>query len=231
MGMTGVMFARVAGRIKAILWRRPDSAQVTAWVLGLMFCLPFLSYHHRFPLTTFYGEWIAALLGMSSFLYLLRRQCWEPFLLPRVALMPLLLICVLLVQLFGGMLNYPEQGILASAYLLWAMFLMVVAGQVGRRLGFDRLVVVLAWSLVIGSVLSAFAALVQVAGWVGWFSGFIVRPPGGVVFGNLAQANHFSNYAALGLASLLYLFATRRIPWFLTVPFGMLLVYALGLSG
>ncbi|MGH8649073.1 MAG: hypothetical protein ACREUP_07170, partial [Burkholderiales bacterium] len=56
---------------------------------GLAWTLPFLQPYHRFPLTSFYSEWLAFALGLAAALPLLGRNAWRDAAVPIIALAPL----------------------------------------------------------------------------------------------------------------------------------------------
>ena len=57
--------------------RRPAAsgtrfAQASLAMAGLMCVLPFMQPYHRFPLTSFYSEWLAFALGLAAAALLLK---------------------------------------------------------------------------------------------------------------------------------------------------------------
>jgi O-antigen ligase len=186
-------------------------------LVGLMWVLPFLSPYHLLPLPSFYGEWLAALLGLAAISSLLLKDVWQPFRLPRIALLPLGLVGLMLVQLALGQIVFPQQALLGMLYLLWAMLLMVVGYRLRQALGWELFASVLAWAVVIGGLLSAVIAVLQLCGVHGdWLVPRRMVQP----YGNLGQPNHFADYIALALASTIYLWIRQRC----SKPAGLLLV-------
>jgi len=52
-------------------------AQASLILTGLMFVVPFLQPYHRFPIPSFYGEWLAFALGLAAGLGKIGRQARE----------------------------------------------------------------------------------------------------------------------------------------------------------
>ena len=207
---------------------RLDLNRIGLWLLGLMCLLPFLSAHHQLPIPSFYGELAAAVLGLAATSALLAPSAWQPFQLPRIALLPLGLVALILLQFLTGGIVHPQQAQLGMLYLLWAMLLMVLAHHLRQQLGWERFVLVLSWSLLAGGVFSAMVVVSQLAGWQ---SPLLVPRRVAQVYGNLGQANHFADYVALALGSLLYLDLKQRLPAALTVLLATMFLIMLALSG
>lgn len=197
-------------------------------LIALMCVLPFLVPHHRHPLTTFYGEWLAAALGLAASALLLRRASWQPFRFPVVALVPLGLIVVLGIQVAAGLAVYWQQHFLVGLYLMWAALLAVLGAELRREFGLEKLVPILAWAILVGGLLSAAIAGVQMSG-IDLMPYIVPRKYG---YGaNLMQINHLANYLGLALASLLYLTATARLKTGWAAVLAVVLLFPLALTG
>lgn len=194
-----------------------------------MCVLPFLVPQHRNPLTTFYGEWLAAALGLVASALLLRRASWQPFRFPVVALVPLGLMVVLGVQVAAGLAVYWQQHFLVGLYLLWAALLVVLGAELRREFGLEKLVPVLAWAVLTGGVLSAAIVGVQMSGFD--LTPYIVSRKGAGYGANLMQVNHLADYLGLALASLLYLVASNRIKTGLAAILALVVLFPLALTG
>jgi len=192
-----------------------------------MWVVPTLVFTHRFPITSFYGELTAAVLGLAALFLLARRDLWEGMAFPRIALVPLGLVLLLMLQLFlTDRVAYPAQSFLAALYLLWALFLMVLAGVLCREIGRDSMAAILAWFVLAGGVLNAGLAILQHYR-IHTFLDPVVAQAGAQVAANMAQYNFFADYIGLAIASLLFLSAgRRRILWSL-LP---LLLFVLALT-
>lgn len=194
-----------------------------------MCSLPFLVPHHANPLTTFYGELTAVGLGLAAAFMLLRPAVWQPINLPVIVLVPLGLMAVLGVQVASGLAVYWQQHMLAALYLAWAALMVVLGAQLRREIGLEKIVPLLAWSVLVGGVLSAIVVGMQVTGFDKF--AFVVPYKAGRYAANLAQVNHLANYLGLALGSLLYLYATERLRGGWVVVFGLMMLAALALTG
>src|SRR5678815_924086 len=99
------------------------------YLLALAWVVPFLQPYHRFPITAFYGEWLALALGLAAVVPLLRSGSWQHPDIPVVALLPLGLILVIGLQVMVGRVDYPEQALMAALYLAWTA-LVITLGRV-----------------------------------------------------------------------------------------------------
>lgn len=211
--------------------QRISPAHTGLWLIGLMWLLPFLQPHHRAPIPSFYTEWLAFALGLAASTLLLRTACWRAVEIPRTTLFLLALIGLLLVQLAAGQLAYNQQAFLAALYLLWAVLLMWLGHALRRELGLEAMALTLARFVVAGGIISALIALAQYFQVHSALDPLLDMKIGGGAYGNLGQTNHFADYLALALASLLYLHAKGNLPRWLAVAASLLLLFALALSG
>jgi O-antigen ligase len=176
-----------------------------------MLALPFLQPYHRFPITSFYSEWLAFALGLLAALLLLRRQSGQIAKYPAVALAPLCLILLLGVQVTLGRIPYPEQALIATLYLFWAALIVALGHRLGQELGLHEVAGTLAWFVLAGGMLNALAGLIQHYD-ISTPIGFLVASKASAaVFGNLAQPNHYAAQLAMALASVAYLYGRRRL--------------------
>lgn len=189
--------------------------------------LPFLQWKHYYPITDFYTEWLAAFLGLCALICCFRKLSE----LPRISLVPLAIAAVVWLQYLLGMLVYPQQVLLVSLYFLWAACIAMLGHTLKREFGLEKVVPVLAWFILAGGVLNGAAAFIQHYHVPTPFAAFITPNSSEAVYGNLAQQNHFSDYMALAVASLLYLAASGRMKGFLALPLGLFLLFMLALSG
>jgi len=204
--------------------------RVSLWLVGLMFVVPFLSYHHLLPITSFYNEWIAAALGLAALSLFVLNRYWHDMELPIIALVPLGLVVVLLIQIPTDRIVFPEHSVLGASYLLWALLLMMLSRLLSRELGLPEVVETLAWFLLCGGILNAGIAVFQQFGIDSFLDAVIIKKAR-VPFANLAQPNHFSDYIALALASLLLLLSKRRLALGTALAVGGVLLYVLSFSG
>jgi O-antigen ligase len=198
--------------------------------LCLMLIVPFLNPHHYNPIPTFYPEWIAAALGLLAASLLLRSPPLTPLELPSVALAPLGIIGLLLIQLISGQVLFVTQALLFLLYLLWAVALICLGYALRQRLGLDALIEPLSIALLTGACLTAIMQAIQLAyPFFGALIGLNRTGMGGA--GNLAQANHFANYLWLGLASAIYLCVRGRLGQPLFALLAVALIASASLTG
>ncbi len=200
-------------------------------MVGLMWSLPFLQPQHRYPLTSFYSEWLAFALGLVALAPLAQKHAWRNMQLPRVALFPLGLIALLILQCALDRVSYVGQAVTAALYLVWAVLLMLLGNLLRRALGMAAVSTVLAWFVLAGGLLSALVALLQHYHVATVLDGMISEKAASAVFGNLAQPNHFASYATLALVSLVYLFAHGSLNRMAAIAGGTPLLLVLALSG
>jgi len=216
--------------MKSLIRSHSPLALFSLAMVALMCVLPFLVPIHRNPLTTFYGEWLAAALGLAASLLLLRPKSWQPFQFPLVALVPLGLIVVLGIQVWAGLAVYWQQHFLVGLYLLWAALLVVLGAELRREFGLEKLVPVLAWALLIGGLLCVLITGLQLAGWSHpWL--VAIHRAGTGYSANMGQVNHAANYLGLALGSMLYLAGTRRLKFSMAAVIALMLLFTLALTG
>lgn len=184
-----------------------------ALAAGLLVSLPFLVPLHRLPLPSFESEWLAFLAGLllAACLALGRRIAF-----PAVALAPVLLAMVLLVQYLQGMFAFTGTWLLALCYLLLAA-LLAVTGRSFASGSAAALHDAIAWGFACGGSLNALAGLLQAAGWAGAFAPLVPALANGEgSYGMLAQQNHFAAHMALSIAACCHLQSgsrPRRFRW------------------
>lgn len=196
-------------------------------LIGLLGVLPFIQWKHYYPITDFYTEWVAGLLGFCAVLSYFRRLDE----LPVIAVVPLLMIALVWLQYGIGLIDYAEHAVLVSLYLLWGALLITLGHAIRRTIGMDRVVRSTAWFILVGGVLSGIAAIMQHYRIQSFIDHFITPDSSATVYGNLAQQNHFSDYISIALASLLYLVASKRLARLAAIPIGAFLLFVLALSG
>ena len=191
-------------RFTAILqyFQNIKSAHFSLACLGVMWVFPF-SYHvHTYPITTFYQEWWAALLGMCAITWLLLPRFWLQPELPRITLLPIGLALLIAVQYSLGLLPYFDQAWLYILYLMWASLLIMLGYHLRAEFGLPTLATALATFLLLGAEFSALMGVLQHYSWHTFLDAVVSLKSTAAVFGNLGQPNHYANYIALGLISL-----------------------------
>lgn len=206
-------------------------AHISLAFVGLMWVLPFLYYHHAYPITTFYQEWGAALLGLCALPLLLTTRYWQAPQVPRIVLLPIGLVVLVLVQFLLGRINHVDYVLLLSLYFLLATLLMMLGQRLREELGLPWVATALAIFLVLGAELNTLAGLVQHYRWDTFLNAVVTSKTSASVYGNTAQPNHFANYIALGLFSLALLVVTHVLRRWQALLLALPMLFVMVLSG
>jgi O-antigen ligase len=193
--------------------------------------LPFLSPNFHEPISSFYGEATAAVLGLAAFACLLSRSLWAGMELPRSGLMFLGFAGLILLHALVGRSIYLQQNLLAILYLLWATALAMLAWRLRQVFGIETVVAVLSWFVVAGTLLNASIGLMQLWGVQSPLSPYVLPQIYGRIYANTGQPNHLANYLCLGLASLAYLYGVGRLALLLALAAAAPLLLVLTVSG
>lgn len=171
--------------------------------IALMAIVPFLMAHHYNPIPTFFQEWVAAALSLVALTALLQRRAGEPMEVPEIALLPIGLMLIAVLQWLFQVDALPDRLLMFSCYMVWTLFLVILGRHLARTFGLQTLADVLAAAIVVGALLEALSGAVQLAGMarMPWF----FPATGGGLRGNLAQPNNFADYLWLGIGSAIYL--------------------------
>lgn len=192
--------------------------RVLQGLLILMVSGPFVLPFHRDPIPLFWNEWWAGVFGLVGMVVGLwgRPFRWS---IPIVVACPAAILAAMATQFFLGPISQPQIALLYACYLLWAMGLMILGRHLVVTLGATTLTTTVAFGILGGASLNAAIALAQGAGFGGRFPWIAFNPAG--IYGNLAQANHFSHYVWVGVASAFYLHLKEKLPsgvlWLLVV--------------
>ena len=207
------------------------SARIGAIFAGLMWSFPFLYPYHANPLTTFYQEWAAVVLGLCAMPLLVTQRYWQRPEIPRIILLPVALMLLVLMQAALGKVAYFGQALLVAQYLLWAALLVMLGQCLREQLGLPALAATLAAFLLLGAELNALMGVLQHYRWHTFLDAVVVVKMGPAVYGNMAQPNHFADYIALGLISLGLLRMHWRMRIWQTVLLAAPLLFVLVLTG
>lgn len=200
-------------------------------LVGLAWVLPFLSPNFREPISSFYGEATAAVIGLAAFACLLSRSLWAGIELPRSSLVFLGFAGLILLHILLGRSVYLQQNMLAVLYLLWATALAMLAWRLKQVLGMEAVVAALCWFVVAGALANAVIGLMQLWGVQSPLSPYVLPQIRGRIYANTGQPNHLANYLCLGLASLAYLYGVRRLALPLALAAAAPLLLVLTVSG
>jgi O-antigen ligase len=206
-------------------------ARASLVLIGLAWVVPFLQPYHRYPLTAFYGEWLAFAFGLAAALALLRKEAWRNAELPVIALGLVGFMLLLALQVALGRVPYPEQALTAGLYLSWAVLLLMLARALRAELGMATIAVTLAWFALAGGILAALVGFLQHYQFSVVPDFLVMQKGNGPVYGNLGQPNHYAAYLTLALASAVYLHGRGRLHGALAAPCIALLALMLALSG
>jgi O-antigen ligase len=195
------------------IFDRATEFHISLFLIGLMFCIPFIVVRHEPPIAAFYQEWIAGAFGLLAIIPFLRSTFWyksqtsivaATLKIPQAALIFLGLAAILCVQWALGMLHSSQYALLILSYFVWAFLLVVLGSYLRRELGWEKLVTTLAWGLVTAGIINICITVLQFVMLTG---GNIPWLPNLSGYGAISQANNFANFCALATASLIYLYA------------------------
>ncbi|MBI5889686.1 MAG: O-antigen ligase C-terminal domain-containing protein [Nitrosomonadales bacterium] len=206
-------------------------AHISLAFAGLMWVLPFLYYHHAYPITTFYQEWGAGLLGLCAFPLLLTGRYWQAPEVPRIVILPVGLMLVLMLQFFIGRISYFDHLMLMSLYFLFAALLMMLGQALKVELGLSTVATVLAAFLLVGAELNTLAGFLQHYRWDTFLNPVVTVKTSSAVYGNTAQPNHYANYLSLGLISLGLLYTRLSLRVWQVALLAAPMLFVMALSG
>lgn len=198
---------------------------------GAMCSLPFLIPYHQLPVLSFYPEWLAAGLGVCAALVVLVPRGAATASFPTPALWLAGFALFLLVRMADPAQPYPQISLLAALYVVFAALMMWLGAQLAATLGADRVALVLATALLTGALANALAGVIQLCGRPAVLEDIVAQLSGGRAYGNIAQANLYANYLALGQCALLFLWYRFRLRTAYALPAAILLAVASALSG
>lgn len=198
--------------------------------LFLMCSLPFLMPIQGSPVSSFYAEFMAIVLGVLASVFMLQHRTEHSLYIPQFILAPLSLIIILVLQISFGLANYWQQHALVALYLTWAIIIMMVAAQIKQQLGLNKIVPLLATALVIGGLVSFLTTVLAFAD-ITKTNSILAQLIASETSGNLTQPSHLANYTGLALASLFYLWLSQRIKSDTTLLLALPLTFSLAFSG
>ena len=196
-----------------------------------MWVLPFLYYNHAYPITTFYQEWGAALLGICALPLLVTGRYWQQPEIPRAVMLPISFLLLILIQYLFHRIENFDQMLLLALYLLWAALLIMLGQRLRVELGLPAVVTWLAVFLLVGAELQTLVGILQHFHWRTFLDSVVTSKVSNAVYGNIAQPNHFANYVVLGLASLGLLFVLGKLRAWHAALLATPMLFVLVLSG
>jgi len=209
-----------------------SAPEIALLLAGGACLLPFLLPYHQQPVLSFYPEWLAVALGTAAAAAaLLGRGFRTDAVLPAPALWLAAFALFLALRAALGGQAYPQADLLAALYVLFAVVMVQLGTQLVATLGIERVAVVLAAFVLAGALANAVAGVIQFYGRPALFEDVIAELRGGRAYGNIAQANLYTNYLALGQVSLLFLWLRARLRTGYGITALVLLVVASALAG
>ena len=209
----------------------PVRAPIALSLLGLSWVVPFLSPNFLEPISSFYGEAAAIVLGLAATTCLYGRSTWPSVQLPRTSLVFLGFAGLILLHVLVGRTVYPQQNLLAMLYLIWAVALAALGWRLKEIFGMETLVATLSWFALAGALLSAAIGLAQWWGIPSPLKPFMLPQAHGRIYANTGQPNHLADYVCLGIASLIFLSGCARLRLPLAVAAAAPLLLVLVVSG
>jgi len=214
---------------------KTSSGQTISLLLAGSLCLlPFLLAYHQQPIPSFFPEWLAAALGIAAALTLLvgRGVTAVSFVSsPVPALWLIVFAAFLAAQAASGGHVYSQLPMVAALYVLYAVLMIWLGAQLTAELGIARVATVLAMFLLAGALANSLAGVMQFYGRPKLFEDVVAELHGNRAYGNIAQANLYANYLALGEGALLFLWLRERVRTAYALPALALLVLGGALSG
>jgi len=214
---------------------KTSSGQTISLLLAGSLCLlPFLLAYHQQPILSFFPGWLAAALGIAAALTLLvgRGVTAVSFVSsPVPALWLIVFAAFLAAQAASGGHVYSQLPMVAALYVLYAVLMIWLGAQLTAELGIAHVATVLAMFLLAGALANSLAGVMQFYGRPKLFEDVVAELHGNRAYGNIAQANLYANYLALGEGALLFLWLRERVRTAYALPALALLVLGGALSG
>jgi O-antigen ligase len=198
---------------------------------GSLCLLPFLLPYHQQPVLSFFPEWLAAALGAAATATLLAGRAVPAASLPVPARWLIAFAVFLAAQAAIDSHAYSQLPLLAALYVLYAILMIWLGAQLTAAFGIERMVTVLAAFLLVGALANSLAGVIQFYGRPALIEDVIAELHGNRAYGNIAHANLYANYLALGEGALLFLWLRARVRTAYALPALALLVLGGALSG
>ncbi len=184
---------------------------ISLLLAGSLCLLPFLIPYHQLPVLSFFPEWLAAALGTAAALVILATRGASSVSLPAPARWLISFALFLAARSAVGEQAYPLASLLAALYVLYAVLVIWLGAQLVAAFGVERVAIVLAAFLLAGALANSLAGVIQFYGRPALLEDFIADLHSKRAYGNIAQANLYANYLALGEGALLFLWLRARV--------------------
>jgi len=177
-------------------------------ILGFACAVTWLIPHHPLPLSAFYHEWVFALLACIGALLLFAGA--HSGRVEIGGILPFACAAIAAAALCQAVFR-PEtahRSVFVIGYAGFA-YTLLLAGRAIHRVDLGRGVEIVSECVLAGALGSAFIAALQLS----WLApdGFVAPRMNPSVYGNLAQANHFSDLMWFGMLSVGALYVRNRV--------------------
>jgi hypothetical protein len=197
---------------------------------GSLCLLPFLIPYHQQPIASFYPEWLSVALGVgaASAAFFTRSGCtpW-PILSRWLAAFALFFG---LTAVFGRPV-YAQLPLIAALYVFAAALAIWLGAHLGTTHGVDTAATTLAAFVLVGALANAAAGVIQFYGRPAFLEDIVAELIGNRAYGNIAQANLYANYLAVGEGALVLLWVRGQVRAAYALPALILLAFGGALSG
>jgi len=221
--------------VQAVKPRSVQAGAVSLLLAGGLCLVPFLLPYHQLPILSFQAEWLAAALGIAAMLAALVGRGGPFAAVPVPARWLLAFALFLAAQTLVGKPVYPQLPLLGALYVLYAALLVWLGAQLAATAGIERAAGVLAACLLAGALANAAAGVIQFYGRPALLQDIVAElrhgPDHNGAYGNIAQANLYANYLALGGTALLFLWLRGGLRTAYALAAAVLLACACSLSG
>ena len=208
------------------------AAAVSLLLAGSLCLLPFLVPFHQPPILSFQAEWLAAALGIAAALAASAVRGARVASIPFPARWLVAFALFLGAQPAIGHAIYPQLPLIGALYVLYAALMIWLGAQLADSCGMERAAVALATCLLAGALANAAAGAIQFYGRPALLEDIVAELPYRAgAFGNIAQANLYANYLALGATALLFLWERGKLRTGYAHAAAILLACACALSG
>ncbi|MBP9742702.1 MAG: O-antigen ligase family protein [Burkholderiales bacterium] len=178
-----------------------------------LFIVPFLIPYSYFPVSKFYSEILTLIIAMAIMVLAVFRV--ERINIASVGIASFLFMCLLLLQIILLNIRIPGINIAIAIEFMVALLLSVAITSLvnGNEDAQQKLVINLAWALLISVTIQALYGFLQYTGQANEYKSFILTggSPGSNVFGNIGQKNDYADFISMGIFALAYLFFIRKI--------------------
>lgn len=173
-------------------------------------CLPFLSWQHLSPITTWQQEFWAFLAGLAAMAALARSQAWARPAVPLGLAFPFAMAALALVQWASGRVAAPSVAVLVLLEMSWAAGIMLAVGQIDR----DALMRWVARGLIAAGVIGGALGIVQSAQIPSLAGRGMFYAPDGLAYGFLAQRNLFADVQFMAILAMAFIWPVPSgQPW------------------